>query len=111
MDREVTNKRGITIKVGQVWFMESPASEQWPKAFPESSWMFIVRSVDRGMVQGPSVNWKRKGVGAWVSRELEEFTPGYFGDRHGLRLATDDEVKYFFKRAPGYKKYQEEPTC
>lgn len=106
---KVTNKYGEIIQVGDILFMESPASLKWPRTFPESSWMFLVRSVDSKYMQGPSVNWKRKGKG-YVSREIDELGELRFSTKddnrfHGLRKATPEETTYFFKRAPEYKRY------
>lgn len=109
---KIKNKYGEIIQVGDVLFMESPASLKWPRTFPESSWMFLVRSVDAKFMQGPSLNWKRKGKG-YVSREIDELGASGIvtkGDNrfHGLRKATPEETIYFFKRAPEYKRYLKE---
>lgn len=107
---EITNDKGITIKLGQIWFMSSPASDRWPKTFPESSWLFMVTYINPGMIGGPHVNWKRKGKN-YVSRTLDEFGYRYASSDnlfHGLRMASDEEVTYYLKRRPEYKTYWEE---
>lgn len=110
--KEVTNKRGVTVKFGEIWFMASPASLRWPKTFPESSWMFMVTSLNEGMAGGPHVNWKRKGKD-YVSRTLDEFGTKYNDPDEpfsGLRKATDEEIAYFFKRRPECKAWLKEVT-
>ena len=102
------------MKVGDVLFMSSPADLTWPKTFPEESWMFGVEDIRNGRLQGHSVNWKRKGKGTWVARDPDEVGFNYDkadGLFHGLRHATTEEVNYFFKRAPEYKKYLNGGMC
>jgi hypothetical protein len=92
---EATNSKGVVVKSGSYWTVDSPAND----IYPDQTWiMKIDHILDNHLVSVAWVNWKRKGVGFGnCSRMLDDFGTSW------LRKATPEEITYFDKRMEKYK--------